>query len=469
MSTLRSRFIAATLVGAFICAVAMLLSHRYRLDALTVALAVVLVCWVVALIFSLRPERALAQLEARLSQVRAGKSDVEASLDSGEPLLESSIASLRQIALQYTQAREEAERRLRESQSVLDDLADAVIAVDARGVVMRVNPAAGVLYGQLPHRVMIGRTVLEATLDHSLEAMVRRCLEHRTAVEQVLEVHAPRERSLAAAVIPRIARDGRLEGAVAVLHDVSELRALDRRQREFTANASHELRTPVAAIRVMAESLLRGALQDAELGPRFVQSIADSAGRLSALVDDLMFLSIRESGGQRQTQRVDLAEIAAGVCERMRPLARERGLQLDFHPAEACMVEADPLDLSRAVTNLVDNAVRYTDPGGRVEVAASSGGGQVRVSVADTGIGIAPDQMDRIFERFYRVDAARSRETGGTGLGLSIVREIAQRWGGTVSVDSTLGEGARFMLSFPEVPADTARPPEPPDHLAPSP
>jgi two-component system phosphate regulon sensor histidine kinase PhoR len=240
-------------------------------------------------------------------------------------------------------------------------------------------------------------------------------------------------------------------GLVIVLHDITELRRLERVRRDFVANVSHELKTPLAAIRGFVETLLSGAQEEADVRERFLQRIDDNVSRLSHLVTDLLSLA-RIEGQAQSIQRVpvELGEVVAAVAERARGTADRKGLTLEVRGCdERLSVLGDAEGLTQIANNLLENAINYTPAPGTVTVRVSQKGGRGVLEVEDTGVGIPRDDLRRIFERFYRVDRARSRELGGTGLGLSIVRNLVQAMHGQVHVESEVGRGSVFRVEIP--------------------
>jgi len=243
---------------------------------------------------------------------------------------------------------------------------------------------------------------------------------------------------------------GAAEGAMLVLHDLTELRRLEEVRKQFVANASHELRTPLTSIKMMTETLLAGAKDTPEARDRFLSVIALETDRLVALVNDLLDLSRIESGGaQLHPEPVSVRDLVEEVREEMQPKAEERGQTLHTAALDGLQVLADPAALRQILLNLVDNAVKYTPAGGKVEIAAAAAGDRTLISVRDTGIGIPRADIHRIFERFYRVDKARSRQLGGTGLGLAIVKHLLEAQHATITVESELNRGSTFTLSLP--------------------
>jgi signal transduction histidine kinase len=235
---------------------------------------------------------------------------------------------------------------------------------------------------------------------------------------------------------------------VLVVRDVTETRRLDQVRRDFVANASHELKTPAASIQAAAETIRTAAGEDPSVIPRFASQLEREAARLSRIVSDLLDLSRLESGSALD-ESVALDAIVRDEGERFEEPAAEAGVGLSVRADGIPRVRGSSRDLALLVRNLVDNAIRYTRPGGKVDVDLSTDDGEVVLAIVDTGLGIPSRDLPRIFERFYRVDRARSRETGGTGLGLSIVKHVAENHGGRVEVTSELGQGTRFEVRLP--------------------
>ena len=316
----------------------------------------------------------------------------------------------------------------------------------------------------LPHAVVVydtaGTVVLRNRRSQDLEggrhaaALVERAVEEVVAagegtrpVTQTLELHGPPPRTLQVTGTP-MGRNGYSLGTVVLVDDVSELRRLEAMRRDFVANVSHELRTPVGAMGVLAETLADEP--DPDVMRRLAARITMEAERAGRLIDGLLDLSRIEAGGAGGNDTLDIGLVVAAAVERVEPLAQQLGVDLATEPASAAStVRGDERQLVSAVVNLLENAVKYSDQHSAVEVEAASAGGWVDVVVRDRGIGIPARDLERIFERFYRVDRARSRETGGTGLGLSIVRHVATNHGGEVLVESQEGLGSTFTLRLP--------------------
>jgi two-component system phosphate regulon sensor histidine kinase PhoR len=235
-----------------------------------------------------------------------------------------------------------------------------------------------------------------------------------------------------------------------VLLDTTEAKRLERLRREFVANASHELRTPVAAIVGVAETLAAGAADDPEARGSFLEILMRHAQRLSRLTADLLDIARLEAGYKPRLEVVEIERAVDAVLGTLHVKAGPRNITLEKKTPMGERVSAERAAVEQIITNLVDNAIKYTPAGGRVSVRAESRGGRVRVIVEDTGPGIPKEHHARLFERFYRVDDARSRDLGGTGLGLAIVKHLALANGGDVAVESEVGRGSRFIVSMPE-------------------
>lgn len=239
-------------------------------------------------------------------------------------------------------------------------------------------------------------------------------------------------------------------GAIATFHDITELERLERVRKDFVANISHELGTPLAAIQGYAETLRDGALEDPENSRRFLNIIISHTDRINRLASDLLMLSEIESERiPAPAERISVLEVAENALHAVAPHAEEHRVLAYLNAADDVHVMAHKGRLERAISNLLLNAINYNRPDGEVRIDVQRADATARISVVDNGIGIATQDVSRIFERFYRVDKARSRDTGGTGLGLSIVKHIVERAGGSVVVESQLGKGSIFTVVLP--------------------
>ena len=296
-----------------------------------------------------------------------------------------------------------------------------------------------------------GRTLLEVVRHTDLLAVIRLALASGDTVPGEVTFSGERPRTFAVTAAPVHGEPVGSGGVVLVLHDISDLRRLERVRRDFVANVSHEFKTPLTAIQGFAETLLGGALEDGQNSRRFLEIIRDHAARLGRLTDDLLKLSQMEAGKLDLDLRpVAAADLIDSCVETARLRAGQKQLTLVIDSAPGLPpVRGDSVRLREVLQNLLDNAVQYTPAGGRLTVRAAASDGGVVISVADTGIGIPKADQERIFERFYRVDAARSREVGGTGLGLAIARHLVEAQGGRITVESEVGRGSTFSVFLP--------------------
>ena len=354
----------------------------------------------------------------------------------------------------------ELERERQDLGRILRGLGEGVVAVDRAGVVVHANPAAISLLG-LDRSSLLGSHMFVAIQQPGvcdLMEDVMRGDEGKLVRELVIEGPAGGDAVLVVSVRPlRKAgdEDGEAEGAIAVVRDVTELRRLERARQDFFGNVSHELKTPVTAIRGAIETILDDPAMADEVRVRFLEGASNHSMRLSALVTDLLALARLEEGpGALQRTDVDVAALVGEVLAAAESAAGRREIVLELavetvDGAPTFTVQGDEEALRQALGNLVDNAVAHSDEGGTVRVGLARSGNVVRIAVQDTGSGIPDEAVERVFERFYRVDAARSRARGGTGIGLSIVKHVAQAHGGSVAVDSELGVGSTFTLALP--------------------
>jgi two-component system phosphate regulon sensor histidine kinase PhoR len=305
---------------------------------------------------------------------------------------------------------------------------------------------------ELPEGSSQGRTLVEALRQADLVDLVRQALPGGEEVTGEVEVGTVRRRNFS--VTAAAVRAAGTNGAVLVLHDITELRRLERVRRDFVANVSHEFKTPLTAIQGFAETLLSGALEDKANRRRFVEIIREHARRLARLTDDLLKLSRIEAGRlELEINPIRVETLVNGCIETTRLKAQAKRIEVRVELDKgAPALRGDGAQLGEVLQNLLDNAVQYTPEGGQIEIKSHSNGNNVTLSVIDTGIGIPESDLERIFERFYRVDAARSREAGGTGLGLSIARHIVEAHGGRIWVESAVGQGSRFHFSIPSIP-----------------
>jgi two-component system phosphate regulon sensor histidine kinase PhoR len=352
------------------------------------------------------------------------------------------------------EARAYREAELREqgqrTAALFDRMVEGIIVVGSGGKIRLANRAAGGFFGfEAP---AAGRTILEATRHHEVAAVAARLEREPEVLGQEVRLDARgATRFLQFNALALRDAAGGQDGAILVFHDLTRLRELEGVRQEFVANVSHELRTPLSLIKSSAETLLDGAKEDAATLLRFLQIIDKHANRLTLLIDDLLLLSTLDSGGIR-LDRQPLA-LRSAVQEAMDDLeirARAREVVLENAVPSAMIVRADANRIRQVLSNLLDNAIKYGRAGGRTRVTGHAlPDGRLELAVADDGPGIPLEAQTRVFERFYRVDKARSREQGGTGLGLAIVKHVVQAHGGEVRVESSPGNGATFFVTLP--------------------
>ncbi|MGE5586356.1 MAG: two-component system histidine kinase PnpS [Bacillota bacterium] len=345
----------------------------------------------------------------------------------------------------------ELSERKNRMETILAAMADGVIAVDPSGRILLVNRAACEMLGISEERAR-GRYVLEAVRNHDLAESLESARRGEADTREI-RLRSPRQAYVGVLSAPIFEKEkDSMEGAVAVLHDVTELRRLEQIRTDFVSNVSHELRTPVTSIKGFVDTLLDGAMEDRETLRRFLGIISHETDRLTQIISDLLELSRLESKGTGMRKNpVSLRAVVDAALGIVHDKAQQRDIDItvDIDPAFP-PVAADEALLVQVFVNLLDNAVKYTPEGGHVRVNACRVEGATRVDVSDTGIGIGPEHLPRVFERFYRIDKARSRQLGGTGLGLSIVKHIVERHGGQVSVASVPGEGSTFSFTLPD-------------------
>lgn len=336
-------------------------------------------------------------------------------------------------------------------QSTVDTLPLGVVVTDADGRVVVANRAAHSWAG----------THAGVLIDEAIEHHLALAANGGGPTEELLELYGPPKTVVVVRAAPLPGG-----GAQALVEDISERRRIDAVRTDFVANISHELKTPVGALAVLAETLIEET--DPEIVQRLGERLLEEAHRAARTIDDLLELSRIELGGEQLREGVEVAEVVATAVDRGRAIAAQRNIAISSLDIAAepdgrpVSVTGDRRQLESAVGNLVENAVKYSDAGGQVQVRVRTTGPWVEFMVADQGVGIPARDLDRIFERFYRVDKARSRGTGGSGLGLAIVRHVATNHGGEVLVSSREGEGSTFVLRIPRNPVASNPPAAPP-------
>ena len=344
-------------------------------------------------------------------------------------------------------------RQGKEQEAILSSMTEGVLALDAEGRLLTINNA-GVEMLRLDPAMAQNLPVQEAIQDTGLKWFINRTLSNPEPIEDEVEIKDNGRKIFKAHGTSLRDSQGISLGTLVVLHDITQLRQLENTRRDFVANVSHELKTPITSIKGFVETLLAGALKEPENAENFLKIIAKQTDRLNEIIDDLLTLSRIEQDAERRQiflngQKIKgVLQSAIQVCEAK---AAEKKITLELNCSDDLRAQINPPLLEQALVNLVDNAVKFSEPGSVVQVEAQREGPQVIIRVRDQGPGIPPEHLPRIFERFYRVDAGRSRKIGGSGLGLAIVKHIALAHGGRVTVASSPGKETVFSL---QVPAD---------------
>jgi two-component system phosphate regulon sensor histidine kinase PhoR len=334
---------------------------------------------------------------------------------------------------------------------ILTSMSEGVLVLDCGGTVLLVNTAFERMFGQTGRRI-VGRPAAEVLRHYPLMELIRTVLDARTGRRReiaIQKISAEQYVHVEASVAPDC-REGEV-CAVLVFHDITEIKRLDRVRKDFVANVSHELRTPLTSMKGYIEALLDGAKDDPPRCLEFLQILQKHTDRLDAIIADLLTLSQIESGRYSwKHEAVEVSDLIEKAVTLLKPIAERKKQSLSVViPQHPIPLAGDIEKLTQVIVNLLDNAVKYTPENGQITLEASRMADTVEIAISDTGIGIPERDLPRIFERFFRVDRARSRELGGTGLGLSIVKHIVEAHGGKVAVESELGKGSRFSVILP--------------------
>ncbi|NOU87990.1 HAMP domain-containing protein [Paenibacillus sp. LMG 31460] len=359
-------------------------------------------------------------------------------------------------SLQQQMARiQENERRL---QGVMENMMSGIMMIDREERIMLLNPAAEYILG-FSSQELLGKKYNEAKQQYEFTKLIQECIETQDPIRDEMVFYYPAERILDIHLSPIAHEDEEWSGVLIVIHDITAVRRLERMRSEFVANVSHELKTPIAAVKGFAETLLAGALNDKETAVSFLQIIFDESERLNRLIGDILELSKIESKRiPMNFSPIYLPEFLERSLSVLRKEAEKKHIELSMLVDDDIYIEADEDRLRQIIINLLSNGIAYTHDGGKVKVRvepldmnADGDYERLRLIVSDTGMGIPKKDLPRIFERFYRVDKARSRSSGGTGLGLSIVKHLVELHKGTIRVDSEVGVGTRFTIELPVI------------------
>jgi two-component system phosphate regulon sensor histidine kinase PhoR len=401
-----------------------------------------------AYVFSRGFTRRIRRLQSFADSLLTARVPEKLEPDSGDEI-GALAASLSRAAAQLRDLFEKLSLESARRQAILSSMVEGVLAVDNELRVTFCNDSFARAVGA---RTPVGEhlPVLQLVRDPSFLDLLSRVVVTHESLRQRMELSAADGRSFEVLASPL--EMGSRRGAIAILHEITEMERLERVRKDFVANVSHELRTPLTAIRGYAETLLDGALEDQDNNRRFLEIIRAHAIRLSNIASDLLVLSELESGQPAAPpEPVSIRAALEAALRTVESEARVRGVALHAGELDAGDVLGYRIRLEQAFVNLIDNAVKFNRPGGEVRIDATRTGAQAVITIADTGVGIPSADLPRIFERFYRVDKAHSREVGGTGLGLSIVKHVIERMNGAIAVESQLGQGSKFTICLPAI------------------
>lgn len=424
--------------------------HEVRIELIAATVLGLIGAIVLSFVLSWWTLRPLREMRQAVASIAEGDLEIRLPLRMSDELGEIYDA-INRMADRMRQQLDDTTAEKERLHAVLDAMAEGVLVVDAEGELILVNNRLRELFDAWNE--IRGRSALEIIRNADFAQLLADAAGTDEPVSCEIQIGGPTPRDLRVQAVRFPSGDQDRTGTVAVFHDLTEIRHLEQIRQDFVANASHELRTPLAAVRGFAETLLHGAELSREDQQSYLGIIERHALRLGHIVDDLLVLSRAESGAASLSfAEVDVAAMATSlVADTKRRPAASR-LTIELIVEGHAVAWADRQATEQVLSNLLDNAIKYTEPGGRIEVGVGMDDGRVRARVADTGLGIPEEDLTRIFERFYRVDKARSRELGGTGLGLSIVKHLVQRMGGEISVESEFGEGSTFTFTLPTEP-----------------
>ncbi len=414
---------------------------------------VVLVALLLAFLVSQRLSSPLEDLKQSAELIASGVA-VDALPEIGTTEVAALSKSLNRMVSVLEQQVSDASGKRRELETVLDSMHEGVIAVDSTGTVFNMNPAAESML-ELDRVVAVGSLLTDVVTDRQLCELIGNVLDSTITQRQEINLgNGTETRIIRTIVTPLQDMSGTRNGALIVMDDVTQVRRLEAIRRDFVANVSHELKTPVTSIKGYAETLLELGAEDPESAEKFARIIARQSDRLNGIIDDLLSLArlerLDESDRHIDLEKHEIADIIERAFEVCGMAAEERRIVLRKSVNSGLCALVDEELIEQAIVNLVTNAIKYGPPDSTVEVDAVLADKTVTISVRDAGPGIESQHLPRLFERFYRVDTGRSRQMGGTGLGLAIVKHIAQVHGGRVTVDSRVGEGTAFTLHIPQ-------------------
>ena len=400
------------------------------------------------LFLNLRFSKRVHQLIQEISRMGKGKIPT-AKQGFPENELESISEAASHMARALSRKISAIEEEKNKLAGILHHMTEGVLGVDQDLQVLIANPSAAAML-DIPLKQIAGKSLIETTRHHEIEDIMLRAMKTGRVMTTSFEISYPEKKFLQASAVGVGASEGGICG-ILVFYDMTEIRNLENTRREFVANVSHELRTPLTSIKGFIETLLEGALKDPERSAHFLNIMQEDTERLARLIDDLLELSSLESGQTRlKLQPVSIKDEIEKALAALEPRLLKKNITVEKKiPAGVPQISADRDKLKQVLLNLLDNAIKFNRDGGRIIISASLSNGNLEVGVSDTGSGIPAEAVDRVFERFFRVDKARSRDAGGTGLGLAIVKHIVEAHSGRVSCENAPGQGALFKFYLP--------------------
>jgi two-component system phosphate regulon sensor histidine kinase PhoR len=420
---------------------------KIALGGCIIALLAAGISWAI----SRRISRPIEQMKKGAEQFAGG--DLSHRLTSpGTEEMAGLADAMNQMAAQLESRIETIISQRNQLETVLASMLEGVIAVDSEERIVSINRSAAQLFENEPANCQ-GKSIEEVIRSPAMQQFIRRSLSSKSPSEEDITVFQNEERVIDVIGSPLLDVNQHQIGALVVFHDVTQLRRLENMRRDFVANVSHEIKTPLTAIKGFVETLQQGKVDKAEENQRFLGIVQKHVDRLNSIIEDLLALSrIEQEDGRKEIDflQVKIEDTFKAAIQLCRPKAEEKKIRIDLDCEKDATAIFDPTLIEQAVVNLLDNALKYSEPQSTVLLKSHRQNSELVISVQDHGIGIAQKHLPRLFERFYRVDKARSRNMGGTGLGLAIVKHIAQAHDGYVEVESELGEGSRFSIHLPQ-------------------
>ncbi|KYD09545.1 Phosphate regulon sensor protein PhoR (SphS) [Heyndrickxia sporothermodurans] len=393
-----------------------------------------------------RPIEDIIQVARRLSE-KDYSSRVRAKTN-GE--LEQLSIAINTLAKSLQHQMEEISENQQKLTGVLTNMVSGVMLINPEGRIVLVNPAMEKIIGSTADQLR-GKLHIEAGKSFGLSQLIDQSLKKKIKIHDEVQMYYPDQRILDAHLAPYLGANGEIKGIITVLHDITDIRRLEKMRSEFVANVSHELKTPITSLKGFAETLLDGAMYDPEIAKSFLTIIHDESERLHRLITDILHLSkIEQHQLPFHPEPLNVTGVIYETIDTIQEEINKKQLTIKLPNQKPVIIDAEKDRLQQIILNLVANAVTYTPDKGTIEIGIVEKDDQIELTVKDTGIGISKEELPRIFERFYRVDKARSRNSGGTGLGLAIVKHLVESHHGSIQVDSEEGKGTLFTITLPK-------------------